>query len=88
MSFNKRNYNIEMLRNIYKRDGINEIIRNFNYIDAYVFNDEESSRVHEYLIETKQFAKAIKLLETMCRATFERSNRKPSKLSFLRYRLP
>jgi len=45
MSLNKRHYNINKLRLIYKDGGLESIIDIFKKIDVYYFEDDESSAI-------------------------------------------
>jgi len=63
MSFNKKMYTIEQLRNIFTEGGINEIHSAFNCADAYIFVDKESSSVYDLLITRNKPKQAIKILK-------------------------
>jgi hypothetical protein len=62
MSFNKRYYNIGSICDSYKEGGINGVIKSFNKIDAFFFEDNISSKIHQFIIGGSN-DKAIKLIE-------------------------
>jgi hypothetical protein len=62
MGFNKRIFNIEMLKALYKDGGIDAVEKSFNKIDCCIFEDNKSSNIYQYII-TNNNNKAIKLLK-------------------------
>ena len=68
MSFNKRYYNIESICDSYKEGGIKSVIKSFNKIDAFIFEDNASSKIYEFITGGSN-DKAIKLIEKQISST-------------------
>ena len=62
MGFNKRYYNIESICDSYVENGIDGVIRTFNKVDAFIFEDNVFSKIYD-LIMGGSNNKAIKLIE-------------------------
>jgi len=62
MGFNKRYYNVESICDSYNENGIEGVIKSFNKVDAFIFEDTTSSKIYD-LVMGGSNDKAIKLIE-------------------------
>lgn len=62
MSVRKRYYSIASICDSYKTKGIEGVISSFNKVDAFMFTDNESGKIHQLIMDGSN-NKAIKLIE-------------------------